>query len=89
LEILPELPRDLGYLMYDMYGESITLENTTPEEIQQINTQMRGWTELLEQQSKERCMARCSAYFVELMSLRWHPDRVFPLRRMGYKLDEI
>jgi hypothetical protein len=89
LETFPDLPRDLGYLMCDMYGVSIELEDTTPEGIQQINTQMRGWTELLEQQSKERCMARCKIYKEQIMMVVWHPTRVAPLIERGIDLEDM
>jgi hypothetical protein len=58
----------------------------TPENIKQLNQENQEWMEL---QSMGRCMARCSAYFEELMRLRWHPDRVDYLSRIGYKLYDM
>jgi hypothetical protein len=90
LEALPELPRDLGYLMCDMpYGEQVELVDTTPEEIHRINTEMWKWTEKMEQQSKARCMARCAIYKEQIMMKVWHPTRIEKMLEMGYDVEDM
>jgi hypothetical protein len=88
LETMPELPSTLVYLtcIIPHTKERYSPLRLTPEIIQQVNRENQAWAESL---SKERCMKRCSVFYEELMSLMWHPNRVFQLRDMGYKPDEI
>jgi hypothetical protein len=48
-------------------------QHVTSDMIQQLNQENQEWVEL---QSKKQCIERCSEYYEELISLRWHPDRV-------------
>jgi hypothetical protein len=88
LETMPEFPSTLVYLVCTLphTKERYAPLRLTPEMIHSCNRENQEWAESL---SKERCMKRCSVYYEELMSLMWHPNRVFQLRDMGYKPDEI
>jgi hypothetical protein len=86
--MLPELPSTIAGLACELpHNGSIYISNEmTPEIVQQINRENQEWMEV---QSMDRCIERCSLYYEELMSLRWHPDRVDYLRERGYKPDEM
>ena len=76
--------------MCDMpYGEQIELIETTPEDIQGINAQVRGRTEMLERESKMRSTKRCAQYKEEIMMKVWHPSRVQKLLEMGYEMEDM
>jgi hypothetical protein len=80
---MPDLPSTLVHLVCVLphNNERFAPQSVSPEMIQQLNQENQEWVEL---QSKERCMKRCERYFEELMHNRWHPERVFHLRKMGY-----
>lgn len=83
LQILPDLPLTLTGLACELpHTNHIFASNElTPDQIVQLNQENKEW---MEYQSKVRCVERCSIYFLELMHNRWHPDRVFHLRKIGY-----
>jgi hypothetical protein len=54
--------------------------------IYELNRENQEWAESM---SMKRCMGRCSTYYEELMHQRWNPDRVFHLRDMGYKPEDM
>jgi Leucine-rich repeat (LRR) protein len=90
LEILPELPLGLICLMCDMpYGEQIEIIETTPEDIQGINVQLRSWIEMMDRESKMRSTKRCALYKEEIMMKVWHPLRVERLLEMGYEMEDM
>jgi Leucine-rich repeat (LRR) protein len=100
LETLPELPLGLTTLLCKMpYEKTELIENTseeildimevTPEMIQHINEQIRGWTEMQERESHMRCMERCAIYKEEIMMRVWHPSRVEKLLEMGYDIEDM
>ena len=90
MEILPELPRDLSHLMCDNpMDEWIELTEATPDEIQHINTKMQKQIAMLEKESKERCMKRCTLYKEQIMMKVWHPSRVQKLLEMGYEIEDM
>jgi hypothetical protein len=90
LETLSEFPLGLTYLMYDMpYHQQIELTEATPEDIESINAQVRGWIEIQERESKMRSMKRCAQYKEEIMMKVWHPSRVEKLLEMGYEMEDM
>ena len=88
LESFPELPSSLVYIVCTLphTNERYAPLRLTPEMIHELNRESQEWAESV---SMKRCMGRCSAYYLELMSLRWHPDRVDQLSGMGYRLGDI
>lgn len=88
LESLPELPSTLIYVVCILphNNERFAPLRATPEMIQQVNRENQEWMEL---QSMKRCTGRCSTYYEELMHNRWNPERVFHLRDMGYKPEDM
>jgi hypothetical protein len=103
LETLPELPSTLQDLKSELpwnedfvddkiYGGPMTYSGMYPELVEGVNQMVREaeeFAELTTRQSMERCMKRCETYFDELMQNRWHPERVFHLRKMGYMPDDM
>jgi hypothetical protein len=88
LETFPDLPSSLIYIVCTLphTNERYAPLRLTPEIIHELNCKSQEWTESV---SMKRCMGRCSTYYEELMSLRWHPDRVDQLSGMGYRLGDI
>jgi len=88
LETFPDLPSSLIYIVCTLphTNERYAPLRLTPEMIHELNRESQEWTEYV---SMKRCMGRCSTYYLELMSLRWHPDRVDHLYYSGYGLGDI
>jgi hypothetical protein len=88
LESFPDLPSSLIYIVCTLphTNERYAPLRLTPEMIHELNRESQEWAESV---SMKRCMGRCSAYYLELMSLRWHPDRVDHLSGMGYRLGDM
>jgi hypothetical protein len=85
---LPDLPLTLTGLACQLpYNDHIFSSNElTPDQIVQLNEENQEW---MESQSKVRTMERCLIYYEELMHNRWHPDRVFYLRKIGYMPNDM
>ena len=88
LETFPDLPSTLIYIVCTLphTNERYAPLRLTHEMIHELNLESQKWTESV---SMKRCMGRCSTYYEELMSLRWHPDRVDQLYYSGYGLGDI
>jgi hypothetical protein len=88
LESFPELPSTLVYIVCVLprTNERYAPLRLTPDMIHELNRENQEWAESV---SMKRCMGRCSTYYEELMHQRWNPDRVFHLRDMGYKPEDM
>jgi len=88
LETFPDLPSSLIYIVCTLphTNERYAPLRLTHEMIHELNCESQEWAESV---SMKRCMGRCSTYYLELMSLRWHPDRVDQLYYSGYGLGDI
>lgn len=69
--------------------EMIDIMEVTPEMVQHINTRILNWTEMLEKESKERCVKRCAQYKERIMIKVWRPSRVERLLDMGYDMEDM
>jgi hypothetical protein len=87
---MPELPQSLSYLMCDKpFDEYIEIMEATPEEIQCVNARIQSWTDILEKESKVRCVERCAKYKERIMMKVWHPSRMEMLINMGYDVEDM
>lgn len=69
--------------------ETIDIVDVTPEMVQCINTRILNWTEMLERESKERCVKRCAQHKEHIMMKVWRPSRVERLLDMGYDMEDM
>jgi hypothetical protein len=83
------MPYDKIDLMDKTSEETMDIMDVTPEMVQRINARMRDWTEMLERESKERCVKRCAQHKERIMMKVWHPSRVERLLDMGYDMEDM
>jgi hypothetical protein len=83
------MPYEKTDLIENTSEDILDIMEVTPEIIQRINGQMRGWMEMQERESHMRCMERCATYKEEIMMKAWHPSRIEMLINMGYDMEDI
>jgi hypothetical protein len=100
LETLPELPSTLEVLKSELpidYEEAKELEHggrmiynvMRPDMVEAVNSMIVRAAAYANQESKERCVGRCSQYKEEIMMTVWHPKRVEKLIEMGIDLESV
>ena len=104
LETLPELPSTLDVLKYELpihyemdweiqeeiqHGGQMIQDGMWPDMVAAVNGMIVRAAAYANQESKTRCMERCSLYKEEIMMTVWHPSRVAPLIEMGIDLESV
>ena len=104
LETLPELPSTLQQLKSELpiyhefdeeiqediqHGGRMIYDGMYPDLVGAVNYMIFRAAAYANQESKQRCVERCSLYKEEIMMTVWHPSRVAPLIEMGIDLESV
>jgi len=104
LETLPELPSTLEVLKAELpihyefneeiqeeiqHGGRMIKNGMWPDMVAAVNGMIVRAAAYVNQESKTRCVGRCSQYKEEIMMTVWHPRRVNPLIEMGIDLESV